>query len=931
MWQVCAAIVFLLAAAGAASGADTVQSGTHEIVLDKVPAWVLPRIESDPPSVEARAGTSYGLVDTQIDWRTQEAAYFTRIIIRVTNNEALKLAGEITLDFNPAYEKLVLHEVTLVRDGARLNRLDRSAVRVVQQERDLNSQRLLTGRANAIVVVSDVRIGDQIEYAFTTYGDNPVLGDKRYATFPLAYLYHIENLRARLLTSPARPLYFKSFLGAESLQKTARAGYDEYLLVKKNIRAITPDALLAFWYYPWPRVQASEYASWADVGDWGKALFTSGAPPPAVAAMADRFRREAASPEDAAARALRFVQEEIRYLSIAIGQSAYRPADPATVLERRYGDCKDKANLFIAVARYMGFEAWPAVVSVRSQHQVGEFLPGAQAFDHVIVVLRVNGRTYWVDPTEAMQATTLDRMRAARYGYALILDQSAASLTAQPDSVMPVNELAVKETIAVGDFKKPARMTLEITASGQDASDLRRSTGAGVIERYMAAWQTEIERTYPRSRPLSAFAIEDDRTADRWTVKQVYELPDVFYYERGTLYARVHTTGVIDFVQLRAVSNRAWPLALGRPGTYRHSVRVELPEPIISMPQPLRFTDADNFISFTHSLELSGQVAAAQWTVALKRDHAVGDDIGRHMERRKRWIEQYATGLRVVPQSVGAFTKQVRARLDQRIEALTKGKLTDAGLAELRLLRFDTEAQETQYFLDRFSFEPKYRSELLVEYATALSRQGKRAAAAKALDEALALDAQSVSALLVRGELLTGQGRMKEALTDFDRAERLGADSYRLALSRGRARFYAADYAFAAADFKSAVLAAAGNQKTWPLLWLYLAAARSGDDPVRTVKELQPTDEMQAWPAPMLQFLTGAIEQHALHNRAKATDPILDLERRCEMLFYMGQSAALKGDSKKARELFEAARATQAVWFVEHAFAGLELDRGSVR
>src|ERR1051326_7965810 len=101
-----AVLSLALLAAASAHAAEKDQSNTQEGGLDNAPEWALPRIEpAAAPSAEARAGTSYALIDRQIDWRGKESAYFNRFVIRVTNNESLKTAGEITLGFDPRSEE----------------------------------------------------------------------------------------------------------------------------------------------------------------------------------------------------------------------------------------------------------------------------------------------------------------------------------------------------------------------------------------------------------------------------------------------------------------------------------------------------------------------------------------------------------------------------------------------------------------------------------------------------------------------------------------------------------------------------------------------------------------------------------------------------------------------------------------------------------
>jgi len=55
-------------------------------------------------------------------------------------------------------------------------------------------------------------------------------------------------------------------------------------------------------------------------------------------------------------RAFEFVSA-LRYIAIELGVQGFRPHTPAEVLNSRYGDCKDKANLLIALLRCMDVDA----------------------------------------------------------------------------------------------------------------------------------------------------------------------------------------------------------------------------------------------------------------------------------------------------------------------------------------------------------------------------------------------------------------------------------------------------------------------------------------------------------------------------------------------------------------------------------------------
>src|SRR3989442_1196585 len=82
---------------------------------------------------------------------------------------------------------------------------------------------------------------------------------------------------------------------------------------------------------------------------------------------------------DDSLRALhRWVAQDFRYVSLSLGIGGFQPRLPAAVLATRYGDCKDKATLFIALARRLGLHADPVLLS--SSGGIARDPPAAPAF-----------------------------------------------------------------------------------------------------------------------------------------------------------------------------------------------------------------------------------------------------------------------------------------------------------------------------------------------------------------------------------------------------------------------------------------------------------------------------------------------------------------------------------------------------------------------
>ncbi|PXA91608.1 transglutaminase, partial [Nostoc sp. 3335mG] len=125
-------------------------------------------------------------------------------------------------------------------------------------------------------------------------------------------------------------------------------------------------------------------------------LIAAGSP---LAAEVAAIEKADATPIGRAQRALELVQDKIRYLAVGMDGGNYVPQTPTKTWEVRYGDCKAKTLMLLALLHTMGIEAEPVVASVGMGDFVPERLPSAAAFNHVFVRATVDGETLWLDGT----------------------------------------------------------------------------------------------------------------------------------------------------------------------------------------------------------------------------------------------------------------------------------------------------------------------------------------------------------------------------------------------------------------------------------------------------------------------------------------------------------------------------------------------------
>ncbi|HLP01208.1 MAG TPA: transglutaminase domain-containing protein, partial [Opitutaceae bacterium] len=153
---------------------------------------------------------------------------------------------------------------------------------------------------------------------------------------------------------------------------------------------------------PW--VGVSGIASWDALAKWYRLIAADAM---TAGPKTTELGRSLAAQHPARMELLRAAYERVaalRYVAIELGVGGFRPRTPDEVLGHRYGDCKDKANLLVALLRVAGIEAEFALVN-RGETTFQEF-PGMQ-FNHALVHVpaapeRGQAHELWLDATDRL-------------------------------------------------------------------------------------------------------------------------------------------------------------------------------------------------------------------------------------------------------------------------------------------------------------------------------------------------------------------------------------------------------------------------------------------------------------------------------------------------------------------------------------------------
>ncbi len=138
------------------------------------------------------------------------------------------------------------------------------------------------------------------------------------------------------------------------------------------------------------------FTNWTEVSRWTSTLYDSQVVvDDAVAAKAQELTANAKT-ELEKIRAIANYVQNLQYISIDIGVGSgngYRPRPSNLVLNRGYGDCKDKANLMRALLKVLKIEAFPIAIFSGDPTFVREEWASPAQFNHCIIAVKVSDAT----------------------------------------------------------------------------------------------------------------------------------------------------------------------------------------------------------------------------------------------------------------------------------------------------------------------------------------------------------------------------------------------------------------------------------------------------------------------------------------------------------------------------------------------------------
>ena len=765
------------------------------------PAWVLPATIPPAPADARGAATIDLLIDSQVRFAPEGDITYSNAVYSIENAQGLD-DGAIQIGWDPALERLVVHHIRLIRDGKATDLLgDGSKLTVVRREKNLEKA-AIDGRLTLLMQPDDLRVGDIIDYSFTRTRRDPAMGGHSEFFIGPRDGASFGRSRIRMLWPTSRAVKWRALPGV--VQPTFRKIGSETELLSDVSNATTkaPPQGAPSRFRAVNSVQVSDFADWAAVSSNLEPLYARAAtlaPDSPLNAEVARIAAASNDPRVRAEMALALVQEKVRYLLIEMNGGGYRPTNADVTWSRRYGDCKAKTVLLIALLRELGVAARPVLVSTTMGDSVAVTLPSMGAFDHVIVEASIAGKSYWLDGTR-LGDRSLAQVKVPNFSYGLpIIAAGARPVALIPDLPREPTETVELAIDASGGLDAPAPVTAEYRFRG-DAAITKRLEYSTLSARDQGEALRKLWRKYYDFITPDSVTVKDDPATGDYLLAMTGKAKMDWTGEAGTRWYEVDGARVgwrFDIVRDNQLNPDA-PFAIDYPDYWAKRETIKLPYGAKDF--RLQGGNVDEQVGGIYAFHRSVRIDGGVMTMEANT-RALANELpaAKAAAARARMAELGGVGVFVrAPDDYRATDADIIALKDDR-PALAKALLArgahrfDAGEGAASLADIDAALAID----DKAGMAHAIRAMLLA------AKGDVRADAAA--DRALAIDPKSWMALYAKGMQAFQTKRLNEAETYFSKSIEIEPKFFRSLAARGGLRMMQGKIAEGLVDIDAAL------------------------------------------------------------------------------------------------------------------------------
>ncbi|HEY2707138.1 MAG TPA: DUF3857 domain-containing protein [Caulobacteraceae bacterium] len=485
-------------------------------------AWVKPAAIPQPPAVAPDAIFQVLLSDRQMYFGPDGDEFYSESAVRILKPAGLALVNQLAPSWNPETDTLTFHRFNVIRGGLVIDLLGGGKkVTVIRRETNLELA-MLDGDLTAVIQPEGLQIGDTIDFAFTIQRSDPVMKGYSQGADALRHLGIASHVRLRAVWPASKPMRWIVTDGLPQPKITRTADASELTIELDDVEAPKPPVNAPGRFDDLAELQLTQFRDWAEVSALMAPLYAKAdmlAANSTLRAEAQKIAAASSDPKVRAAAALRLVQDQVRYAFVGMNLGGLTPADADVTWMRRFGDCKGKTALLLALLHQLGIAAEPSLVSTQAGDGLDQRLPTVQ-FDHVIARAEIDGKVYWLDGTRSGDRA-LDDIQIPSFHWTLPVQKSGGQLEklTPPPLAEPAFETMMRLDATAG-LDAPAAAHVEHVLRGDVAVELNQQMISGSHQDADRSMRQYWRQALPWIEPTRVeFSFDDAHRAMRLTME----------------------------------------------------------------------------------------------------------------------------------------------------------------------------------------------------------------------------------------------------------------------------------------------------------------------------------------------------------------------------------------------------------------------------
>ncbi len=399
--------------------------------------------------------------------------YEATVEYRIGTQAAAEALAQQRIGVNEHFDDLqIVEAATLKADG---RRLDVPPGKIMKKSSSDNGKVLFDAdKTIRIIIFPHVSPGDSIRYVVRYRAKKAWLP----GGFEIDRTASPWRRYSDLVISLNAPVGMKLLIDAKGFvhSEEHRSGrtIHEWTLAPLPYRPAEPAAVAVADHGPYLRISSFADLQMAGAAFCGRAEPTS-ASTPVIARFANQITEDMSSRREQARAIFDWVASNIRYVLISLGTGGMVPHPAESILQNRYGDCKDYATLMRALLAAKGIKSEYALINTAPVYKA--YAIPFVSYDHVI--LHLPEFDLYVDPT-ATHSTFEQLPYYLADKPALRCGCGKSALARVPPSSPSANTLTVTANLTIdGDGKAKGETIL----TGTGAAALRLRSFMESIER----------------------------------------------------------------------------------------------------------------------------------------------------------------------------------------------------------------------------------------------------------------------------------------------------------------------------------------------------------------------------------------------------------------------------------------------------------------